>query len=111
MICEDPSRIEIFMYRGMYRILILSILERSKMRGYHILKNIARLTGMKPSLSTLHDILSEMEGNKLISSITEQTNEKYYVITSLGREKLREIRDKCKEKIMNITNFILGRRE
>ncbi len=94
------------MIRGFFRLLILSLLENYRMKGYQILKSIRQLTGIKPSMSTIHDILVELENKNLINSIITETNEKYYQITDLGKKALNEIRNKCREKIVNIIKLI-----
>jgi len=98
--------IEWAMFRGMFRLLILSLLEKSMMRGYQILKAIRTLTGRKPSMSTIHDILSELECKKLIKSITTQTSEKYYQITDIGRKALSQVRARCRARVIDILNLI-----
>jgi len=103
---RDVFHIEWAMFRGMLRVLILSMLEKSRMRGYQILKVIRQLTGRKPSMSTIHDILTELESKNLIKSIITQTSEKYYQITEIGEKTLNEIRARCKSKIMNVLNLI-----
>ncbi len=105
---SELVRIEWSMFRGMFRLLILSILERSMMKGYHILKVIRQLTGRKPSMSTIHDILAELENKKLIKSITTQTGEKYYQITDIGKRVLNDIRVRCKSRIIDILNLVFG---
>ena len=102
----QPTKIEISLYRGMYRLLTLTILEKTRMKGYQIFKNIKNITGIKPSLSTIHDILSEMEKRRLIESIKTETNEKYYIITKIGKKKLEEIKERTKNKINKIINLI-----
>ncbi|MCS7386496.1 MAG: hypothetical protein DRJ18_01650 [Candidatus Methanomethylicota archaeon] len=106
MLNGEAISIEKSMYRGMFRPLILSLLDRSMMRFYQIFKAIRQITGRKPSLSTIHDILVELESKKLIKSITTQTSEKYYQITENGRKTLNEIRAKCKSHIIDIISLI-----
>lgn len=102
----EVFHIEWAMFRGMFRLLILSILEKSMMRGYHVLRVIRQLTGRKPSMSTIHDILTELESRRLIRSIITQTSEKYYQITEIGEKTLNEIRSRCKSRIMNVLSLI-----
>lgn len=102
----DALNIEWAMFRGMFRLLILSLLKKSRMRGYQILKVIRHLTGRKPSMSTIHDILTELERRNLIRSIITQTSEKYYQITDFGERTLNEIRIRCKSRIMKVLHLI-----
>ncbi|MEM0085308.1 MAG: PadR family transcriptional regulator [Candidatus Methanomethylicia archaeon] len=98
--------IEWMLLRGALRLLILALLQKSMMTGYQIIKAIQKLTDKKPSLSTIHDILTELENKKLIESFITQQSEKYYKITELGERILTEIKSKSMKKIINIMNTI-----
>lgn len=101
--------IEWIFLRGALRLLILALLRKSMMTGYQILKAIYQLTDKKPSLSTIHDILRELENRKLIESFITQKSEKYYKITENGERILTEIKDKSMDKIIKIINTIFER--
>ncbi|MEM3615550.1 MAG: helix-turn-helix transcriptional regulator [Candidatus Methanomethylicia archaeon] len=104
----DIFEMEWILLRGALRLLILALLQRSIMTGYQILKAIQQLTEKKPSLSTIHDILTELENKRLIESFITQRSEKYYKITEYGERILTEIKDRSVEKIMSIMNIIFG---
>ncbi|MCX8168624.1 MAG: PadR family transcriptional regulator [Candidatus Methanomethylicia archaeon] len=101
--------IEWILLRGSLRLLILALLQKSMMTGYQILKTIQQLIDKKPSLSTIHDILTELENKKLIESFITQQSEKYYRITELGEKILMEVKDKSMKKVMDVMNVIFGK--
>jgi DNA-binding PadR family transcriptional regulator len=103
----ELMELEWILIRGAIRLLILALLQKSMMTCYQIIKAIQQITEKKPSLSTIHDILTELEEKRLIESFITQQSEKYYKITELGRRILNEARGRSLKKMMNIINIIL----
>ncbi|MEM0268229.1 MAG: PadR family transcriptional regulator [Candidatus Korarchaeum sp.] len=92
--------------RGSYRLLILSLLEHSKMHGYQIMKLIERITGHKPKISTFYSILNEMERRGFLSSHMEDER-RIYKLTDKGRISLNEFRSKLGDGALRILDAIL----
>ena len=92
--------------RGSYRLLILALLEQSKMHGYQILKLVERITGHKPKVSTFYSILNEMERRGLLSSHIEE-DKRIYGLTEKGKYSLNEFRSRVGEGAIRIVDIIL----
>lgn len=100
---EEPVRAFL---RGSYRLLILALLEQSKMHGYQIMKLIERITGHRPKVSTFYSILNEMERRGLLSSHLEDER-RVYRLTDKGRLSLNEFRSKIGDGALRIIDVIL----
>ncbi|MCS7103597.1 MAG: PadR family transcriptional regulator [Candidatus Korarchaeum sp.] len=92
--------------RGSYRLLILALLEQSKMHGYQIMKLIERMTGHKPKISTFYSILNEMERRGFLSSQIEDER-RIYKLTDKGKLSLSEFRSKLGDGALRIVDAIL----
>ncbi len=92
--------------RGSYRLLILALLEHSRMHGYQILKLVERITGHKPKISTFYSILNEMERRGLLSSHIEEER-RVYGLTEKGRHSLNEFRSRVGDGAIRIIDIIL----
>lgn len=92
--------------RGSYRLLILALLEHSRMHGYQIMKLIERITGHKPKISTFYSILNEMERRGFLSSQVEDER-RIYKLTDKGVLSLKEFRSKLGDGAVRIVDAIL----
>lgn len=92
--------------RGSYRLLILAILEQSRMHGYQIMKLVERMTGHKPKVSTFYSILNEMESRGFLISHVEDER-RIYKLTDKGRISLNEFRSKLGDRALRILDVIL----
>jgi DNA-binding PadR family transcriptional regulator len=92
--------------RGSYRLLILALLEHSRMHGYQILKLVERITGHKPKISTFYSILNEMERRGFLSSHVEE-DRRIYGLTEKGRRSLNEFRSRVGDGAIRIIDIIL----
>lgn len=92
--------------RGSYRLLILAILEQSRMHGYQIMKLVERMTGHKPKVSTFYSILNEMEKRGFLISHVEDER-RIYKLTDKGRTSLNEFRSKLGDGALRILDVIL----
>lgn len=100
---EEPVRAFL---RGSYRLLILAILEQSKMHGYQIMKLIERITGHRPKVSTFYSILNEMEKRGFLSSHLED-EKRVYKLTEKGKLSLNEFRSNLSDGALRIIDLIL----
>jgi len=92
--------------RGSYRLLILALLEQSKMHGYQLMKLIERITGHRPKISTFYSILNEMERRGFLSSQIEDER-RVYGLTDKGRISLNEFRSRLGDGAVRIIDAIL----
>lgn len=100
--------------RGSIDILILSIISSKDTYGYEIAKEIKEKSDFSYSMSegTLYPALKRLEEKKFIESYWQSANllgkRKYYRITDLGKENLK---DKLEQwsKITNLINILGGR--
>ena len=82
--------------RGMLHVAILAELGKGKKCGVDLLLALEK-TPFSSKVGTLYPLLTRMEKNKLLSSdwsvATSHTPRKYYRLTKLGGEKLKEYRN------------------
>ena len=70
--------------RGLNRVVILWLISRNPMSGYHVIKELERLTGHKFHSGVVYPLLYEMEENNLITGKWSQKGRrkiKYYQLT------------------------------
>lgn len=83
---------------GLYSYLVLSLLEKEdELHGYAIRKRLEELSHGKlvPSEGALYDILKSLKKYSLVEDFWVEVGgrpRKYYRLTALGREVLRELR-------------------
>ena len=98
---------------GLYSYIVLSILEvEGELHGYAIRKRLEVLSGGKlvPSEGALYDILKGLKKLGLLEDFWAEVGgrpRKYYRLTDLGREVLRELRHEIGE-IVGVLSKIEG---
>ncbi len=94
--------------RGLLDVCVLTAIKDKESYGYQIIKDIKPYVEL--SESTLYPILRRLESGKLLSVRSAEHNgrlRKYYKITELGLNRIKEFRDEWSE-IMSIYKFVLG---
>lgn len=92
--------------RGMLDICVLSALLKEDSYGYKIIKDLQPYVQI--SESTLYPILRRLETAGSVSVYSAEHNgrlRKYYHITSVGQDKIKEFLEEWKS-MMSIYNFI-----
>ena len=84
--------------RGVSEIIVLKMISKEPTYGYQLLSDIDRLSGglFKMKEGTLYPILYRLEDDGMIQSEwsipkDKDISKKYYVITHLGKETLKEL--------------------
>lgn len=72
--------------KGYLRYLILWILNKKRMKGSEISKELGKRRGKRPSSGTLYPPLNELKNNELITV----DEDKYYSLTPKGEKELKE---------------------
>ncbi len=77
---------------GIYSYLILSMLKKEDMHGYFIRKRLEEID-LAPSEGALYDILKSLQKLGLIEGfwVMEKRPRKFYRLTDLGRDVLKEL--------------------
>ncbi len=94
--------------RGLLDVCVLTAIKDKESYGYQIIKDIKPYVEL--SESTLYPILRRLESAKLLSVRSSEYNgrlRKYYKITKLGLNRIKEFKDEWVE-ITSIYKFILG---
>ena len=93
--------------KGLLEFCVLKVISIEVSYGYKIIDDVSKYVEI--SESTLYPILKRLEVNELVITYKEEHNgrlRKYYKITKLGKERLREFKEEYK-KIDRMANFIL----
>lgn len=93
--------------KGIVEVCVLASLRREPSYGYKIISDISEL--IEISESTLYPILRRLETQKMLKTYTRDFNgrtRKYYEITRLGEEKIRDFISEWKD-MERVYNFIL----
>lgn len=97
--------------KGLLEICVLSAIEREESYGYKIISDLAPYVAV--SESTLYPILRRLEGSGAVKSRSVEHNgrlRRYFSITKIGKEKLKEFVDMMSE-FEKIKEFILRGRK
>ncbi|OYT45541.1 PadR family transcriptional regulator [Candidatus Bathyarchaeota archaeon] len=97
--------------RGLSRAIILWLVSQKPMSGYHITKEITRLTERRFTSGTIYPLLYELERKGFITGKwTEKGRRriKYYSITEEGEEILGKIRRLLEKPLREILQNFLG---
>jgi len=97
--------------RGLSRAIILWLVSQRPMSGYHITKEITRLTERRFTSGTIYPLLYELERKGFITGKwTEKGRRriKYYSITEEGEEMLGKIRRLLEKPLREILQNFLG---
>lgn len=97
---------DIQMKRGLLDLCALAAISKHDSYGYQIIKDLEQYVSI--SESTLYPILRRLESGGQLSSYSVEHNgrlRKYYKITPLGHERLKEFVEEWKQ-IVNIYQFI-----
>jgi len=97
---------DIQLKRGSLDVCVLASLLNSDSYGYKIIQSLSGIIDI--SESTLYPILRRLEANKCLESYSVENNgrlRKFYSITSLGEEKIKDYLKDFKE-LMMIYNYI-----
>ncbi|MCD6446472.1 PadR family transcriptional regulator [Candidatus Bathyarchaeota archaeon] len=96
--------------RGLNRVVILWLISRNPMSGYHVIKELERLTGHKFHSGVVYPLLYEMEENNLITGKWSQKGRrkiKYYQLTKKGLKLLNFIKEFFKMPIKEILEDLI----
>ena len=97
--------------KGLLEICVLSAIEREESYGYKIISDLAPYVAV--SESTLYPILRRLESSGAVRSRSVEHNgrlRRYFAITKIGKEKLKEFVDMMSE-FEKIKEFILRGRK
>ena len=97
---------DIQLKRGLLDICVLTAIKNEDSYGYKIIQSLSGIIDI--SESTLYPILRRLEANKCLESYSVENNgrlRKFYSITSLGEEKIKDYLKDFKE-LMMIYNYI-----
>lgn len=99
---------DIQLKKGLLEFCVLSALKKADSYGYQIIKDISGCVEI--SESTLYPILKRLESNSYVETYSVEHSgrmRKYYRITDLGRNRIKEFLDDW-EEVMKIYYFIEG---
>lgn len=99
---------DIQLKKGLLEICVLAVLQRKDSYGYQMVKDISDC--IEISESTLYPILRRLENSSCLTIYSLEHNgrlRKYYKITDLGRDRIREFLEGW-ENVMKIYDFING---
>lgn len=97
---------DIQLKRGILEICVLAVLNRGDSYGYQIVKDVSAFIDI--SESTLYPILKRLETSNCLTVYSVEHNSrlrKYYKITDIGQEKIKDFLEKWKE-VMIVYDFI-----
>ena len=97
---------DIQLKRGILEICVLTVLNRGDSYGYQIVKDVSAFIDI--SESTLYPILKRLETSNCLTVYSVEHNSrlrKYYKITDIGQEKIKDFLKKWKE-VMIVYDFI-----
>lgn len=97
---------DIQLKRGLLDVCVLAAISKEDSYGYQIIKDIKPYVEI--SESTLYPILRRLETARLLTVRTAEHNgrlRKYYRITPLGKQRIRDFREEWKE-ILSIYQFV-----
>jgi len=97
---------DIQMKRGLLDILVLAAIKDEDSYGYKIIKDVSPF--IEISESTLYPILRRLEASALLTvrnAIHNGRLRKYYHITPMGLERLKEFKQEWKE-LLSIYQFV-----
>lgn len=97
---------DIQLKRGLLDVCVLAAISKEDSYGYQIIKDIKPYVEI--SESTLYPILRRLENARLLTVRTAEHNgrlRKYYRITPLGKQRIRDFREEWKE-ILSIYQFV-----
>ena len=97
---------DIQLKRGLLDVCVLSAIKDNESYGYQIIKDMKPYVDL--SESTLYPILRRLEGANLLTVRSAPHNgrlRKYYRITPLGLQRIRDFQQEWKE-ILSIYNFV-----
>ncbi len=95
--------------KGLVEVCVLASLKREASYGYKIISDISEI--IEISESTLYPILRRLETGGFLETFTKEFNgrtRKYYQITHVGRQKVKDFVDEWKE-MESVYKFIEAR--
>ncbi|MBS3788214.1 PadR family transcriptional regulator [Candidatus Bipolaricaulota bacterium] len=99
--------------QGFLKLLLFSLMEDQPRYGYELIKEIEDESRgyLRPGQGTIYGALERLEEEGKIEEVdleedNEDSNRQYYGLTEAGREELKELREKCEEKINPVDQII-----
>ncbi len=95
--------------KGLIEVCVLAAIEKEPSYGYKIINDLKNIIDL--SESTLYPILRRLEASNQLRTFTMDYNgrlRKYYQITDLGKNKIKEFKMEWQE-MEDIYNFIIRR--
>lgn len=95
--------------KGLLEMSVLSVVSQEPSYGYKIISDMKEV--MEISESTLYPILRRLETSKLLTTFAIDYNgrlRKYYEITPLGRQRLKEFKSEWRE-MEEVYRFIVSK--
>ncbi len=94
--------------KGVLHLCALTVIEEKDSYAYEVFVTINEIIGI--SESTVYPILRKLVSEKYCETYFGETSEgqpcKYFKITDLGRQKIREMRNEWKEFVSQINTII-----
>ncbi len=107
VLCVRGYTMDIQLKKGFLEILVLASLKNEDSYGYRIIQDVSEI--MEISESTLYPILKRLEAQDFVTTYSTEYNSrlrKYYKITKLGLQKIKESESDFLE-IKKIYDYIL----
>ena len=99
---------------GLVGLLIFNLIDEKPRYGYEIIKKLEEISGgyWQPGQGTVYGALERLDDEGLIEEVDYETGDgdnsrQYYGLTGRGRDRLKEYRKECAERI-NPKERILG---
>ncbi|NLM63570.1 MAG: PadR family transcriptional regulator [Mollicutes bacterium] len=96
--------------KGVLELIVLVSVNKKDMYGYELVMEVSKIVDINEG--TIYPILKRLTNEKFFDTYLVESNEgpprKYYRITSLGREKMKELLDNWKKFSKSVNNFIEG---
>ena len=88
------------MRRGALEYCVLALLEQRDRYGFELIQNLGQVDGMVTSEGTIYPLLSRLRRDGVVETFWRESASgpprRYYRITPLGRNALRDFRDEWK---------------
>ena len=94
--------------KGVLELIVLLSVNKKDMYGYELILEVSKVTPVNEG--TIYPLLKRLTNDKCFETYLQESTEgpprKYYKITVLGREKLKELQDTWKEFSKSVNDFI-----
>ena len=92
--------------KGILELCILELISTKQMYGYDIVKRLTGIQSLVISEGTVYPLLSRLKRANLVETHLQESTSgparKYYLLTPLGRQALRQMKDYWKDIVSGV---------